>query len=120
MSRPRILHVDDDSRIRIALARVLRLRFEIVEATDGSEAVTMVANGESFDVIILDVEMPMNGRLTFEEIERLRPELADRVIVVTGGPRDAELRRWVETFPRVLEKPVDARSLLAAIDGVLK
>ncbi len=120
MSRCRILLVDDDPGVRKALARILSPRFEIVDAADGTEAVARIANGEMFDVILLDLEMPMDGKKTFEEIQRLRPELADRVIVVTGGGRSVELRRWVAKFPRVVEKPADARSLLAAIGHVIE
>ena len=48
--------------------------------------------------------------------------LAGRVLVMTGGPRDAGLAAWVGQFAsaRVLAKPIETDKLLGAIDVLLR
>ena len=119
MPRPRILIVDDDDMLRSSVARVLRARFDVVHAENGAVAIVMIENGERFDVILTDVEMPvMDGRAMLKRLELLAPEQASRTLIMTGGPRDPSLARWVQTLPpeRVLSKPLDAATLRATIE----
>ena len=119
MPRPRILIVDDDNMLRSSLARVLRSRFDVVPAENGAVAIVIIESGEKFDVILTDVEMPvMDGRKMLERLELLAPEQASRTLVMTGGPRDPSLARWVQALApeRVLSKLLDASTLRDAIE----
>jgi len=121
MSPPRILLVDDDDMVRSSLARVLRGRFDVVVAENGAVALVIIEDSEKFDVILTDVEMPvMDGRVFVERLAEIDPALADRVLVMTGGPRDAGLAAWVGQFAsaRVLAKPIETDKLLGAIEAL--
>jgi two-component system, OmpR family, response regulator MprA len=70
MGLGRVLLVDDDRALRDAVGRALRLEgYEVVLATDGPEALDVMAR-ERADLVVLDVSMPaMSG---FEVCRRIR------------------------------------------------
>ena len=120
--RLRLLLVEDSPQLRRSMARALKSQFTVIEATDGKVAVDLVrdsaARGESFDVMVTDLEMPqMNGREALAEISKIAPQLAACTIVMTGGAKDPVLAAWLTTFPaeRVLAKPAGLDQLCAAI-----
>ncbi|MFQ6026503.1 MAG: response regulator, partial [Dehalococcoidia bacterium] len=56
---PKILVVDDEPNIREVIKRLLSKEgHEVIEATNGSEALEIVSYG-SPDIILLDVAMPV-------------------------------------------------------------
>jgi CheY-like chemotaxis protein len=116
MTRPRVLLVDDDEQVRTALGRLLRARYDVTETDDGAPAIEMISNGDLFDVVLLDVQMPTDGFVTFTAMERFDSALAERVILVTAGPNKTDLEKWVKTFPRVLFKPINTESLYGMIE----
>jgi DNA-binding response OmpR family regulator len=60
---PRVLTVDDSRAIRFAITkRIKELGFEVEEAANGAEGLAKLQSGAVFDLVILDVTMPvMNG-----------------------------------------------------------
>ena len=83
--KTRILVVDDEEVVRLALARVLSSELCKVEATwSGADALREIER-HSFDVVLLDLRMPgMDGISVLKAIKEKRPEI--EVIVVTGYP----------------------------------
>src|SRR5260370_35620709 len=67
----RVLIVDDSSFIREYLRHLLST-MDIVceEAVDGSDALTVLASEETFDLMLLDVNMP--GMIELECVKALR------------------------------------------------
>lgn len=58
-TRPRILVVEDDAQMRDLLERVLlRIGYEVLTVSNGSEALLGVESGQPFDLILADVVMP--------------------------------------------------------------
>ena len=116
----RILVVDDNSMVRESYTELLRHRgYEVVSASDGAEALD-VLKGESVDLAIVDVMMPVMGGLELRQ--RLR-EMAPVVetILVTGQPdRLEDLMEDDCEFQSgrvaVLYKPVHPVKLLAEVD----
>src|ERR1700709_1978725 len=79
--RLRVLLVEDSPQLRRSMVRALKAQFTIVQANDGLEAGDLardgVKRGESFDVVVTDLEMPqMNGRDALAEISKIAPALA--------------------------------------------
>jgi DNA-binding NtrC family response regulator len=78
-----VLVVDDDVEVRRLLVRRLsRLGYDVVEASDGIEALALVEQ-ETPDIVITDMSMPrLDGAGLIEAIRRVDPEIP--VIVLTG------------------------------------
>ncbi|HEY1963693.1 MAG TPA: response regulator [Acidobacteriaceae bacterium] len=81
----RALIVDDSSFIREYL-RYLLSQMDVVceEAVDGSDALTVLAAKETFDLMLLDVNMPvMNGLECVKALREARLGPAMKVMMVT-------------------------------------
>jgi two-component system chemotaxis response regulator CheY len=81
----RALIVDDSSFIRAYLSHLLRrMGIACEEAVDGSHALTVLAASEGFDLMLLDVNMPvMNGMECVKALRdaKLGPDM--KVMMVT-------------------------------------
>ena len=81
----RVLVVDDDPAVRSAVARALRVDYEVSEAEDGADALAKHSSTPA-DAIVLDLLMPEIGGL--EVCRRLR-QRGDGVPVLVVTARDA-------------------------------
>ncbi len=119
--RGRLLVVDDEPMIGMAIRRTLQREHEVVTLTSAREALTRILGGERFDVILCDVMMPeMSGMELHEELTRRAPELADRMVFLTGGaftPQAREFLARVKNQRR--EKPFSAQELRDLVHELL-
>lgn len=90
-----ILHVDDDPRACAALRRAVRHRpYRLTTVLDPEQAWERLQR-ETFDVVLLDINMPrLNGLRLLERIHGRFPDLP--VIMVTGLESNQALYRSVE------------------------
>jgi PAS domain S-box-containing protein len=111
--RPRVLIVEDEPELALALERALGDTYEAMVAPTGREALGVLTRDASFDAILCDVMMPgMSGVELYEEVQRQAPSVADRFVFMTGGTQTAGIRDFLATAHRPwLEKPFDAREL---------
>ena len=73
---PSVLLVDDDEAVRRTIARFLTAEgFEVVEASNGLEALNYLRTGAGVSVIVLDLRMPVMDGWTFRREQRLDPVL---------------------------------------------
>jgi two-component system NtrC family sensor kinase len=81
----RVLVVDDEEPVANLLARLLReLGHQPTVVNSGTEALELIAR-EQFDLILSDVKMPgMSGFELHQTIKQTNPELAARLVFVTG------------------------------------
>jgi CheY-like chemotaxis protein/two-component sensor histidine kinase len=116
-SRHRVLLVDDEPLVAHTMARLLRRDYDITVAESGHTALDHVARGERFDAIVSDVMMPnMTGIELLEELERVAPDQAERMIFLSGGAFTTQTReRLAELRVVQLEKPVTAKQLRASV-----
>jgi two-component system nitrogen regulation response regulator NtrX len=84
-SRPAILVVDDEEPICAGCRRVLTGEgFRVDWSTDPAEGLRM-AQGRSYDAVLLDIRMPALDGLTFlDRLHERKPKLP--VIIITGDP----------------------------------
>ncbi len=102
-----ILFVDDEASVRTMATRMLTaLGFEVLQATDGEEAVAIFASRSSeIRAILLDLTMPrMDGREAFLELKRLRKDVP--VILCSGYDVKESAEQFSDAaFSGFLQKP---------------
>ncbi|MEE4251761.1 MAG: ATP-binding protein [Alcanivoracaceae bacterium] len=116
----RVLLVEDNDVNRLLVQRILvRAGMEVVEATDGLQAVDSISADQNFDLVILDMQMPvMDGYAAARELRRLgfrKPILALTANVMSDDRRRC-LAAGCDDF---LGKPVRASRLLAACSRLI-
>ena len=90
----RVLIIDDDETFRYVMKQIIRNepRYEIFEASDGSEGLRLARDGQP-DVIVLDLQMPnIDGFTVLQELNADRRTSVIPVIVSTSLEVDAELK----------------------------
>ncbi len=78
------------------------------------------ANGELYDMIMLDVRLPkLTGDEIYNSLRHVSPDLRDRVLFITGFSDDLRDRFTSETL-RVLHKPFRYQQLVEHIEAIVK
>lgn len=85
----RVLLVDDEPSIRRALRTPLNeMGFVTIEASRGEEAVQLMQS-QSFDVVLLDINMPgMGGMKTLAKLRSMAPRLPILMLTVVDGEEE--------------------------------
>jgi DNA-binding response OmpR family regulator len=116
----RILWIDDEVELFAPHLLFLGQRgYEIDTTTNGDDALELV-RGQSYDLVLLDEQMP--GRRGLEVLSELRREAPHaRVVMVTKSEED---RTMVEAIGRrvdeYLVKPVSPRQVLSVVTRLLE
>ena len=117
-----ILIVDDNDDNRVLLKRRLERRgFKILTAENGREALDLIRQNR-FDLILLDIMMPiMNGYQVLEEL-KVDPELHNIPVIIISGIDDIEsVARCIELGAEdYLLKPFNKVLLNARINASLE
>ncbi|MBI2920604.1 MAG: PAS domain S-box protein [Planctomycetes bacterium] len=116
--RRRVLLIDDEMHMSLALARLLEPDHEVVAETEGGAALERLRAGEVFDVILCDLMMPrMTGMDLHAELSKSMPELAARMVFLTGGAFTPRSQAFLQTEGlKWLEKPFQLEDLLRAME----
>jgi CheY-like chemotaxis protein len=114
----KILLVEDDEAVRLAMRRYLEKAGWVVgEATEGQEGLAQALKGE-WDVIVCDVQMPgLSGIELHDRLEQERPGEGRRVVLISGDtttPDIAEFSR--RTGAAVLAKPFELAQFGEAVE----
>jgi CheY-like chemotaxis protein len=119
--RAAILVIDDEVSVGQMLRRRLR-DHDVTPVTSAREALELLARDVRFDVILSDLMMPeMSGMQLYDELVRTRPEIALRIVFMTGGAFTRGAPEFLERVPNeCLEKPFTEAALRAAIQRVIK
>ena len=115
--RRRILVVDDETGVREVLAETLSsLGQEVVMAGTAAEAFARVAEGP-FDIILQDLRLPdQDGRDVWRVIHQRDPELASRIVFITGDIVNPQLLTFLaETGATYLSKPLKIEEIHALL-----
>ncbi|MGH9200738.1 MAG: response regulator, partial [Vicinamibacterales bacterium] len=112
-----LLVVDDNDDNRDVLSRRLRQKgFDVAVAADGPEALALIGQG-SYDLILLDVEMPgMSGLEVLSQVRTQRSQTQLPVIMVTARTQGADIVEALGLGANdYVTKPVDFPVALARI-----
>ncbi|MEM9456728.1 MAG: response regulator [Myxococcota bacterium] len=118
----RVLLIDDDPRLLMALGRVLSREHDVVIARGGAEALAILEDDDRFDVILCDLMMPqIDGLMVHEAIHEQSPHLLERVVFCSGGVFTERIKRFTSTISNIcLDKPITAEQLLSVIEQVVR
>jgi CheY-like chemotaxis protein len=114
-----VLIVDDDLDIRETLAEVLEEHgFEVITATNGSEALKLVRSmAAPPSVILLDLMMPVMDGYRFLEERRKDPAVASiPVAIITAGHGVDRSRLGKGAL--IIPKPIDLPQLVRVLHGL--
>ena len=116
----RILVVDDEPAIRRALHPPLTaLGFEVSEVSRGEKAL-QVLRSETFDCVLLDVNMPgIGGIETLRRIRAFAPRLPVLMLTVRDG-EDEKVRALEMGADDYVTKPFGVRELIARIRAAIR
>ncbi len=119
--RPVVLVLDDEPSIRAFIVKALAhagLKAEVV--ADGPTAIER-CRGTRPAAILLDHRMPdMSGTEVYEAIVEMRPELADRFVIMSGDVLNPELAEFAgERNITLLAKPFDVDAVNRVVQDVI-
>ena len=120
MEKIKILVVDDESRMRKLIKDFLeREGYQILEASDGIEAMELFYENRDIALMILDVMMPrMDGWAVCREV-RQNSTLPIMMLTARGEERD-ELKGFELGVDEYVAKPFSPKILVARVNALLK
>ncbi|MBP8083865.1 MAG: PocR ligand-binding domain-containing protein [Spirochaetes bacterium] len=121
----RILVVDDESIVReIITAMLISLGHESVAAANGEAALSILNDDKNFDLIILDVIMPVfDGRDTYIELRKIFPDV--HVLFSSGFTKNKRIEEFLSDPSVVgfIQKPYRTNDLgekITTLDTILR
>ena len=119
----KILVVEDDATNRVLATNILKRNgYSIAIAKDGVEAVTM-CRLETFDLILMDVQMPNMNGLEATAAIREQEQSSDRhtpIVALTAHAMDGDRERCIDAgMDDYLSKPIHSKDLLSKIHTLI-
>jgi len=123
----KILIVDDDPDMRLAISSVLKSRsYEVFEARDGEEALSKLKE-EKPDLMVLDLLMPrMDGFAVVKELKNAQEGYSNIPILIISSIREEASHRRYELevghkldVDEYIEKPIEPFILLERVQKLL-
>ena len=121
-SRPRVLYAEDSTASRIVTTAMLKRMGLEVDAVEDGELALRQAEKSSYDVILLDIEMPvMDGVTAARGIRALGGHSSNTPILALSAflADSTEFSHWRDAFDHAVPKPANGNELHRAISGVL-
>jgi len=121
LAHGKILLCDDEAAVRRVAARMVNsLGFDVLEASDGQEALDFfIPRAAEFRAVLLDLSMPRMGGLdVLPELRRCRPDMP--IVLMSGFGDNIILANLDDAHATFLGKPFGKRELRSALQRVLE
>ena len=115
----RVLLVEDEDTVRAVAERALaRAGYTVITASDGEEGLEKVESGETFDLVVSDVVMPvMDGPAMIRAIRKLHPAMP---VLFMSGYAEEQLRKEIGLADvHFLPKPFSVQQIGDKVGAVL-
>ena len=121
MEAPKILVVDDESRMRKLVKDFLEKKnFHVLEAGDGEEAMDIFYEEKDIALLILDVMMPkMDGWQVCREIRNIPSDIPIIMLTARSSEQD-ELQGFELGVDEYISKPFSPKILAARVSAILR
>lgn len=116
-----ILVIDDEPLLQRTLQALLSSQgFDVTLAASSREGLDLALGPRPFDVILCDLMMPgLTGMDVHEAVLAARPEVAARMVFLTGGTFTARATEFLDRAAIAhVDKPFGLDTLLAVIEKV--
>lgn len=114
-----ILLIEDEASVRAFVRAALERRgYTVVQASSGTEGVEQLASAQYVGVIS-DIRMPgkINGADIHQWIQKNRPELATRIILISGDTANSETQSLLRgSSTPCIEKPFRVQHLISIVE----
>jgi DNA-binding NtrC family response regulator len=114
-----ILLIEDEPSVTAFLRAALERRgYAVVNAASGAEGLAHLGSGE-YTGVISDIRMPgsINGADVHAWIQEHRPELCQRIILISGDTANSETQRLLaQSGTPCIEKPFRVQQLMAVVE----
>lgn len=120
MTKKRILAIDDSAIVIKQLQNILGQKYEFEGVTSGLAGIKRL-DTVAFDLVLLDLEMPvMDGFATLVSI-RQRDNLKDLPIIILTGTRHKQkvIKGVTSGVAGYIVKPANSEQLIAKIESAL-
>jgi len=116
--KKRILVVDDEPDVNLALKEALEENGLKVDAFNDSLLALENFEAGSYDLLILDIRMPkMNGFELYKEIKRIDDKV--KVCFLTAGEMPYGIYQGIFDKNEFIRKPIENQELLSRLDRIL-
>jgi YesN/AraC family two-component response regulator len=120
-----VLLIDDETRIRTLLARLLNhgMQMEVLEAGNGKEGLKIHIRHKNIDLIIVDIFMPdMDGLEFIRSVIKFDKDI--KILAISGGGtgtyQDFLAHAKAMGATDTLHKPLELESLTAIVGKLLQ
>ena len=115
-TRPSVLLVDDDERLRSRMSRAFEERGYETQQAEGYDSAIEIASAESTELAVVDLRMPgKSGLEVVKELHRIDP--STKIVVLTGyGSIATALEAMRLGATHYLTKPADVDEVISAFD----
>jgi DNA-binding response OmpR family regulator len=121
-ARPRILVIEDEPSVAAFMRTALeRKGYDVVASPSAAEGLRLLATSD-FRGVVSDFRTPggINGADLHDWVRRHRPELAARIVFITGDTASAEtIALLAQDGTPCIEKPFRVQQLLAAVEKTI-
>jgi two-component system sensor histidine kinase/response regulator len=115
----RVLLVEDNRVNQVVASSLLQKRGHAVEiANNGSEAIDKIFNGPTYDVVLMDMQMPVLDGIEATRRIRARGNSALRIVALTANVSAEERERCAAAgMNDYLSKPFKSHQLFAVVES---
>jgi DNA-binding response OmpR family regulator len=120
--KKRILAVDDELIIRMLLDNFLSDDYTVFTKDNGYEAMSWFKEGNTADLIFVDIDMPMINGYELTESIRKQPGLQAVPIIMLSSKKKNEdrIKSFAEGSQNYLQKPFNPTELLFRVQSIFR
>jgi DNA-binding NtrC family response regulator len=117
-----ILLIEDEPSVTAFLRAALeRHGYAVANAASGAEGLNMLSGG-NYSGVISDIRMPgaVNGAEVHAWIQKNRPELCARIILISGDTANSETQAFLaQSRAPCIEKPFRVQQLMTIVEKTI-
>ena len=114
-----ILVIEDEASVIAFLRAALQRRgYKVANASSGQAGLELLKSGK-YGGVISDIRMPgsVNGAEVHAWIQEHRPDLASRIILISGDTANSETQSWLSgSGTPCIEKPFRVQHLISVVE----